>query len=60
MKSFKAGVFVGILSSVVVAAASALGYKHTVVKPQQKAAEHTEEVSKAAIRKSVSAHQSRF
>ncbi|WP_220740346.1 DUF3042 family protein [Leuconostoc miyukkimchii] len=60
MKSFKSGVIVGVLSSVAIAAATALGYRQTVVKPTQKAEEHHEEVSKQAIRRSVAAHQSRF
>ncbi|MGX7051951.1 DUF3042 family protein [Leuconostoc palmae] len=60
MKSFKSGVFVGIIASAFVAAASAIGYRQTIVKPAQKAEEHHDEVSKQAIRRSISAHQSRF
>ena len=45
MKSFKSGIIVGILSSVAVAAATALSYRHTVIKPAQEAEEHHEEVS---------------
>ena len=60
MKSFKAGVIVGILSSAALAAATALSYRHTIIKPAQQAEEHHEEVSKQAIRRSVAAHQSRY
>ncbi|KAA8325617.1 DUF3042 family protein [Leuconostoc carnosum] len=60
MNSFKTGVFVGVLSSVAVAAAAALSYHQTVIKPAEEAEEHHEEVSKQAIRRSVAAHQSRY
>ncbi|MGR8822507.1 DUF3042 family protein [Leuconostoc citreum] len=60
MKSFKSGVIVGIIGSAFVAAASAISYRQTVIKPAQKAEEHHDEVSKQAIRRSIAAHQSRF
>ena len=40
MKSFKSGVIVGILSSAALAAATALSYRHTIIKPAQQAEEH--------------------
>ena len=40
MKSFKSGVIVGIIGSALVAAASAISYRQTVIKPAQKAEEH--------------------
>ena len=60
MKSFKSGVIVGIIGSALVAAASALGYRQTVIKPAEEAEAQHEEVSKQAIRRSNAAHQSRF
>ena len=60
MKSFKSGVIVGIIGSALVAAASALGYRQTVIKPAEEAEAQHEEVSKQAIRRSIATHQSRF
>ena len=60
MKSFKSGVIVGIIGSALVAAASALGYRQTVIKPAEEAEAQHEEGSKQAIRRSIAAHQSRF
>ena len=60
MKSFKSGVIVGIIGSALVGAASALGYRQTVIKPAEEAEAQHEEVSKQAIRRSIAAHQSRF
>ncbi|MCT4388348.1 DUF3042 family protein [Leuconostoc pseudomesenteroides] len=60
MKSFRLGVIVGVIGSAVVAAGTTLGYRQTVIKPQEKAEETYNQVSKAAIRRSVAAHQSRY
>ncbi|GMA70261.1 hypothetical protein GCM10025879_15070 [Leuconostoc litchii] len=60
MKSFKLGVIVGTLGSAAIVAGSALIYQHKVLKPIEQAEEEYNEVSKAAIRRSVAAHQSRY
>lgn len=59
-KSFKFGMLTGLAISAVAVASSALGYRQLVVKPEQEAEEAYNEVSKAAVRRSVAAHQSRF
>ncbi|CAK8054283.1 DUF3042 family protein [Eupransor demetentiae] len=59
-KSFKLGIATGFLASAAAVAGAALGYRQMVVKPEQEAEDEYNEVSKAAVRRSVAAHQSRF
>lgn len=60
MKSFKLGVIIGTFGTAAAVAGCALVYRHKVIKPIEKAEEEYNEVSKAAIRRSVAAHQSRY
>ncbi|MEL1262298.1 DUF3042 family protein [Leuconostoc mesenteroides] len=60
MKSFKLGVIIGTFGTAAAVAGSALVYRHKVIKPIEKAEEEYNEVSKAAIRRSIAAHQSRY
>lgn len=59
-KGFKFGLATGVVGSAIAAISAGFGYHKLVKKPQQKADEDYEAVSKAAVRKSVAAHQSRF
>ncbi|CAH1854000.1 DUF3042 family protein [Convivina intestini] len=59
-KTFKFGVLTGLAVSAVALVSSALGYRQLVVKPEQEAEENYDKVSKAAVRRSVAAHQSRY
>ncbi|MDF7627032.1 DUF3042 family protein [Leuconostocaceae bacterium ESL0723] len=58
--SFKLGMAAGVALSALAALGVALGYRETVVKPEQEDQEQYDQVSKAAVRRSVAAHQSRF
>ncbi|GAO99999.1 DUF3042 family protein [Fructobacillus ficulneus] len=57
---FKLGLATGVLGSALAALSTGFGYRKFVQAPKKKEQEHYEEVSKAAVRKSVAAHQSRF
>ncbi|USS92454.1 DUF3042 family protein [Fructobacillus americanaquae] len=59
-KDFKLGLATGVLGSVLAVLSAGFGYKKLVQEPQEQEQENYEEVSRAAIRKSVAAHQSRF
>ncbi|CAK1221416.1 DUF3042 family protein [Fructobacillus evanidus] len=59
-KDFKFGLATGILGSALAVLSAGFGYKKLVQEPKEQEQENYEEVSRAAIRKSVAAHQSRF
>lgn len=59
-KHFTLGLATGVLGSALAVLSAGFGYKKLVQEPKEQEQENYEEVSRAAIRKSVAAHQSRF